>query len=185
MLYKNCRELPYHNFNEIQETNDLSYLAKDKEEHDELELKRHWIDILEEYFKLNNDFSQIKFFRDKAELKYLEVKLKSLNQIKIITSVELTDEQKESIDKILKKYNVSNIEQDILGTKDDINLKINRFDLAYNNEKKGNFEEALAMMRMNGCQVNRHEITVTEWVALLNQMKKQASFRNGRKRKVD
>ncbi len=47
MLYKNCRELPYHNFNEIQVEGDLNYLVKDKGKHSEEELKEHWIDILE------------------------------------------------------------------------------------------------------------------------------------------
>lgn len=184
MLYKNCRELPYHNFNEVQVEGDLTYLIKDKTEHDDIELKEHWINILEEYFTLTNDFSQTKFFRDKAELNYLQLKLSVLKHVKPLLRLNLNKAQKEKIDEVLKKYRVTDVEQDILGTTDDINLKINRFNLAYNSEKKSNFEELLALMRMNGCQVNRHEITVTEWIALLNQMKKQSSLKNERKRRV-
>lgn len=172
MLYKNCRELPYHNFNEVQVEGDLTYLIKDKEKHDDVELKNHWINILEEYFKLNNDFSQAKFFRDKSELNYLQLKLTTLKHIKPLLDIKLNKEQKNKLNELLKKYRVTNLDQDILGTTDDINLKINRFNLSYDNEKKSNFEETLAVMRINGCQVNRHEITVTEWIALLGQMRK-------------
>lgn len=182
MLYKNCRELPYHNFNEVQVEGDLTYLVKDKEKHDETELKEHWIEILEEYFTLTNDFSQRKFFRDKAELSYLQLKLNVLKHIQPLILSGLNEKQQKQINEILTKYRVSDIEQAILGTIDDINLKINRFNTAYSIEKKSNFEELLAIMRMNGCQVNRHEITVTEWVALLGQMKKQSSLKNERKR---
>ena len=47
-FYKNCRELPMHNFNEIQITNDLNYLVKDKTKQSDEDLQRHWIEILEE-----------------------------------------------------------------------------------------------------------------------------------------
>lgn len=102
MLYKNCRELPMHNFNEIQVENDLSYLIKDGAEHDSEELERHWIDILEESFKLSKDHSQQKFFRDRAELIYLETKITILSYVKELEHLTLTDTQQKTLDDIKK-----------------------------------------------------------------------------------
>lgn len=171
MLYKNCRELPYHNFNEIQIEGDLKYLIKDTEIHEDNELQDHWLKILEERLKANNDFEQKKFFRDKAELNYLQVKLTVLEGILPLYLFDLTDEQQEQIQTILKLYRVSNIEQDILGTKDDINIKISALKKGDDSEKKGSFDKTLAVMRMNGYNVNRFDITVSEFDELISQMK--------------
>ena len=136
MLYKNCRELPMHNFNEIQVENDLSYLIKDGAEHDSEELERHWIDILEESFKLSKDHSQQKFFRDRAELIYLETKITILSYVKELEHLTLTDTQQKTLDDIKKKYRVVDIAQEILETTDKVNIKISQFKRQYNSEKK-------------------------------------------------
>ena len=81
-FYKNCRELPMHNFNEIQITNDLNYLVKDKTKQSDEDLQRHWIEILEESFELSKDTNQKKFFKDKSELIHLEVKINILHTLR-------------------------------------------------------------------------------------------------------
>ena len=169
-----------HNFNEIQITNDLTYLIKDKDKHDDNELKRHWINILDESFKLSKDNAQKKFFRDRAELLYLEMKLTFIGHALELKKLSLEDEHIKQLDEILKKYRVTNIEQEILQTTDKINLKISQFNKQYNTDKNGNFDKTLATMRINGYHVNRHDITVTEWIALLEQIKNQNSVSNAR-----
>lgn len=173
-LYKNCRELLQHNFNEIQVEGDLTYLIKDGSDVDPEILKKHWIEILAEYFNLTNDFSQKKFFRDKAELKYLELKLTVLEGLKPLTTIDLNKEQKEQVNKILKGYRVKDLDSAILGVKDVINMKVNAFNKSYQTETKSNFEDELAMFRLNGCFINRMDITVSEWVSLKNKMKQKA-----------
>lgn len=182
MLYKNCRELPYHNFNEIQVEGDLTYLVKDKEKHDDIELQKHWDFIIEEYFDLTNDFSQKKFFRDKAELNYLQLKLTVMEKSKYLLTLDLDKDNRDALNEMLKNYKVADLDNDILSVKDDIHLKLNRFKSAYNVENTGTFEDMLASMRMNGIQVNRHEITVSEWVSLLKQAQKQATRKNSNKK---
>lgn len=172
-LYKNCRELLYHNFNEIQLTGDLTYLVKDGVTHDEEELKEHWINILEEYLMLTNSFEQKKFFRDKAELKYLELKLTILLHLKPLIGMEMSKENKIEIESILKQYRVTDIDQDILATKDDINIKVSRFKNAYkeDDKQKATFEDIISTFRINGVSINRMETTVSEYVSLLKQYK--------------
>lgn len=183
MLYRNCRELPIHNFNEIEVTGDLTYLIKEGN-HDEKELEKHWIDILDEAITLSKDQGQTKFFRDKAELLYLETKLKVLSGIGYIVNLEISEAQKKDIDSLLKKYRVTNIEQSILETTDKINLKISQFKRVYNIEKNSNFDSVLAIMRMRGYHINKKEISVSEFYALVDEMKKQnVAQRNASRKK--
>ena len=172
-LYKNCRELLYHNFNEIQLTGDLSYLIKDNEEHTEDELTEHWENIVEEYLEISNNFEQKKFFRDRAELKALELKLSILQTIQYITKLGLNKEQEKQIEVILKRYRVFNLDQDILGTKDDINIKIKKFKNAFDGNEGVSFDEILSSLRINGISVSRKELTVSEYVSLLKEIKKK------------
>jgi len=182
-FYKNCRELPMHNFNEIQITNDLNYLVKDKSKQSDEDLQRHWIEILEESFELSKDTNQKKFFKDKSELIHLEVKINILHTLRNLTGLKLNNEQQKIFDFIKKKYRVTDFEQSILQTTDKINLKISQFKRQYDSEKSSNFESMLASMRINGYHVNRHEITVSEWFALIEQIKMQNSNKDATKRK--
>lgn len=199
MFYKNCRELPYHNFNEVQVENSFIYLIKNKKSYkrfdnlmnkepkdftqDELvwfngiakDLERLWIDLLDEYFRLTNDFSQTKFFKDRSELLFLETKKEILESLFKINDFDLTEDQRNQLNGILKKYRVTDFKTSILGTNDDINLKISQLKTSKSSDKKSNFEETLAVMRMNGVNVNRHEVTVSEFVAMINMMSKSGS----------
>lgn len=175
MLYKNCRELLYHNFNEIQITGDLTYLIKDGAEHDDNELKSHWINIIEEYCQLSNNFEQKKFFRDKAELKSLEIKLNVLIHLKPIMEMKLDEQQLEKVEGILKHYRVSDIERDILGTKDDIKIKIKKLEESISNKETSTFEEIMSSLRINGISVSRKELTVSEYISLLKELKKKSN----------
>lgn len=183
MLYKSCRELPMHNFNEIQLTNDLSYLIKDGSDHSQEELQQQWIDILDERSQTNKDRTQTKYFRDSSELLFLETKLNILTTLSKLVYDNLNEDQKANYDKILKGYHVKDIEQAVLVTTDKLNLKISQFKTAYDNEKNSNFEDILASMRMAGYHVNRHEITVSEFDALMVQIKKQNKAQNARRKR--
>lgn len=170
MLYQNCRELPYHNFNEIGITGDLKFLIK-KGRHGNKELERHYIEILDEYIQLTDDFAQKKFFKDKAELKFLEVKLEILKFFEGIIKENLDGDNRKRYDRILKQYRVTDIKRSILGTQDDINLKINQLKKTDLDQKNSNFEDDLATMRMNGVNIDRFKITVSELVALKKKMR--------------
>lgn len=202
MFYKNCRELPYHNFNEVQVENSFIYLIKNKKSYkrfdnlmnkepkdftqDELvwfngiakDLERLWIDLLDEYFRLTNDFSQTKFFKDRSELLFLETKKEILETLFKINDFDLSEDQRNQLNCILKKYRVTDFKTSILGTNDDINLKISQLKTNKSSDKKSNFEETLAMMRMNGVNVNRHEVTVSEFVVMINMMSKKSTVKN-------
>ena len=175
MLYRNCRELLYHNFNEIQITGDLTYLIKDNAEHNQEELRNHWVNILEEYCELSNNYEQKKFFIDKAELKSLEIKLNVLVHLNPIMKMDLDNEQKAKIDKILKRYKVTDIERDILGTKDDINIKIKKLHVSLEEKETSTFEEIISALRINQINVSRKELTVSEYISLLKELKKKSS----------
>ena len=175
MLYRNCRELLYHNFNEIQITGDLTYLIKDNAEHGQEELREHWVEILEEYCELSNNYEQKKFFRDKAELKNLEIKLNVLNCLKPILELDLSDEQRANANKVLKKYRIDDVDRGILGTKDDINIKIKKLQASLDGKETTTFEEIISALRINQINVSRRELTVSEYVSLLKELKKKSS----------
>lgn len=174
-LYRNCRELLYDSFNEIKLTGDLTYLIKDNEKHDEKELIERWEEILDEYFTISENFEQKKYFRDRAEMKALELKLSVLYHIRYLEGLPLTEEHKKALEPIKKRYRVHDLERDILGVKDDISIKLSRMKSKVNEDGGATYEEILSAMRVNGISVSRKELTVSEYVSLLKEIQKKNS----------
>lgn len=165
-IYKSCRELPIHNFNEIIVTSDLTNLIKDGSAQDEKELAVHWQFILDEYHEISNDKTFIRILKDKAEIIYLQNKAFACEIIIGLFGKELNDEQKSLIDELRKKYRVKNAKTSLSHTKNRLNLKIAQFErMTSHPESKSSFGAMIVRVsRILGYKIDRFTTTVEEWL---------------------
>jgi hypothetical protein len=171
MLYRNCRELPVHNFNEIVITNNLSFLIKDQEEHKQEELKSHWKEIITEYETLIDDSKIAYMYRLKAEIIYLKQKIQFLILAQAIyeAGYDISEHIKPIKPQELKTY--------ISAARNTLNLKLKQ---EANDGKESKdipinaFEEAIATAKGNGYLIDRYTLPVSEWIAISSQLEKKA-----------
>lgn len=163
MIYKTCRELPIHNFNEIGITNDFKHLISDKSEHSEEELKEAWLDILNEFILINPE-SGLKYENElKIQLFKLVTRLQVLENM-IRFSIYSED--------LLKKLGITkkNIRRELNKTRQKttkLRAKL-KVDEKVETEVNG-FEKTLAQLtKFYGAKIDRFTTTVSEWLELRN-----------------
>src|SRR5690606_18336336 len=118
MLYKNCRELPIHNFNEVLVYGNYSALIKEGE-YPKTELIEAWNGIIDEYYSLSNDKSVSKIFRDKAEIVFLQQRLYTLHVIQSLSCVSLSQIQLEQLNELKRKHRVKNLKRALQTTENE------------------------------------------------------------------
>lgn len=169
MIYKTCRTLPIHNFNEIGITGDLSYLISDGSKHTEDELKESWLDILNEFIIIHPD-QTIKYENDLKEKLFLMV-----TRLVVLENMINLDFYPESI---LKKLNLKKerVRKEFNKTRQKtahLRAKLKTSDKV-ETEVNG-FEKTLAhLTKFYGAKIDRHTTTVSEWLEL-----KQAAIKDG------
>lgn len=169
MTYKNCRELPIHNFNEIGLSNDLSYLISDNSKHDDQELKDAWLDILTDFILINPD-KGIKYENElKQRLFYL------VNRLSVLEKVIEYDLYTDAIlGKLkLKKKNVRREFNKVRQRTAQLRAKLKTEEKV--EQEVNTFEKTLAQLtKFYGAKIDRFTTTVSEWLEL-----KDTAFRNG------
>lgn len=167
MLYKNCRELPIHIFNEISLTNDLNLLIKENNNnYTEDQLLDKWIDIIDEYNKLSgsdNAYNEkISYEKNKLKL-YILIAVRDLRDTVGIDNEELKLLCKDFSFRIDKIDLYINSILKSLKTQDELDK--------LNIDKKNNFEDILAVLNENGFNINRFITPVSEYLAYINRLK--------------
>jgi len=129
-MYTNCRSLSLYNFQEISETQDLTFLLeeKDKDVSNDVLLEIYQ-DILEEYNSLIGNDSYKYKHRLKSEINYCYNKLKNLEIIYnlCVTEIELDDLNTKEVNSICSnyrtKFNKESLQRSISGIVNRINIK--------------------------------------------------------------
>jgi len=170
-LYRACRELPVHNFNEVASNNDFSFLKKNPNDvvSDE-DLQLAWLDILDEYLTISKNALVLNAMSKKAKVILLEKKLHVLEVMKFCA------ERGIDIDEELKEYRLKKdkIQINIGLIKNDINRLSNS--MPNETERKNSntdFDRSIAMLNKNGFNINRFTTVVSEWVQALNILEQQ------------
>ena len=169
-LYLKCNELPIHNFNEVS-NGDFNYLKKDKDQFVEPKiLQETWLDILSEYLTISKNYTVLNSINRKLEISILESRLNVFLALKKCIQYEIN-----VTEHLLKrKATKENIQIHINLLNDQIATLVALLPTPQENKPNDNFEQSIASLIRNGCQINRFKTVVTEWVALLNQIKEQA-----------
>lgn len=173
LLFTKCNELPIHNFNEIANNNDFSYLKRDRNSvvSDEL-IQSIWVDILDEFISISKNTYAVNVIKKKSKIMLLELRLKVFETLKYCSIRGV------NIDSELQHYRM---------TKESISINIGlmrndisrlKGSLPDENEKKANqcsleFDRTIAILNKNGFQIKRFTTVVTEWVQALNILEQQ------------
>jgi hypothetical protein len=174
-LYRACRELPIHNFNEVANNNDFSFLKKNNQDvvSDEV-LQLAWLDILDEFLKISNNVYADNILNKKSKIILLHKRLEVLQAMKycIIRNIDIEAE--------LKEYRIKKdkIDVQISLVQNDINRLSNSLpkeqeQQASSEEGNQNFEASIAVLLEKGYRIDRYTMVVTEWTAALNRIEKQ------------
>lgn len=170
-VYTTCNTLCIHNFNEVANNSDFSYLKKDRNEdvNDEV-LQLAWLDILDEYLTISNNQIALTLLNKKAKVMLLEKKLNVLLVMKycIDRNIDISEQ--------LKEYNLKaeKVQINIGLIKNDISRISNS--IPSDSERKSNntdFDKSIAMLNKNGFNINRFTTVVSEWVQALNILEQQ------------
>lgn len=179
MLYKNCRELPIHNFNECEAFNDYQYLIKDKKEHADEDLYSKWGEIYAEYLELLKSDEIRSFYKDKMALYLLSAKVKQIESIKTIIGLmpylgeEESKAMKEQVSKIAKKMRIDNVDQAFEIFSSRLQTKIDDFNRMYDSKKEtSTVDDMIPVLIKQGYPINRHTTTVSEYCNILNAIQK-------------
>ncbi|MXV39350.1 hypothetical protein GO491_11795 [Flavobacteriaceae bacterium Ap0902] len=172
MLYKNCRELPIHNFNECMEGN-FSYLVISGE-HSEIEIQEKWIGIIDEYNSLITKGADINISK-KAEILGLHLKINLITILQELKSVEsLADGEFKDL---IKKYGKPTL---LAGLKNKLNRKLN--ELPEQKDSENDFDKTLAVLNSQGFNVDRFKTPVSEYIKMLELLdEKFKAIQNSRK----
>lgn len=184
--YKNCRELPIHNFFELSRTGELRYLLKDYDDagdfQDNEDLQKANIEIIDEYnalFKNKRNESVIK----NSELVALEIKLQNLL---LIQSILFHSGWTEDLEKQARKTGVELADLDIhiKTIRSQLRKVQNRMKTeAENSENESdNLEKALSLVKENGFNLDRYRTPVIEFAYALNRLEEKANYYDSKKR---
>ncbi|MEC4050599.1 hypothetical protein OX284_014260 [Flavobacterium sp. SUN046] len=168
-LYRKCNELPIHNFNEVQNNEDFSYLKKNRnEEVSYEELSECWMEILCEYFTLSNDPQSLNNLKKKMQLLKLE------RRIDVFLVLIDCIEKGIDVEAEMKQYktNKQNIKKQYGLLVNDLNKILEMMPKNDSQEQsKVDFDDSIAYIIENGYQINRHTTVVSEYVAILKRIK--------------
>lgn len=167
MIYKTCRELPIHNFNEISLTSDLTYLVKDGTKYSIEQLQDAWLDILSEFILINPN-QLLKYEESlKQDLFLMISKIKVLENIinnNLYTSTILNKLNIKK-ERVKKEYNKLRHKIAVLTSKLKGEEKAKK--------ELNSFEKTLAVMtKFYGAKMDRKTTTVSEWLELKQAMTK-------------
>lgn len=187
-LYRNCRELPIHNFFEISRTNDFSYLIKSGGITDEAVLKKKYIEIVDEYNSLftNKGKNPAMIFQSKYIIQALKVRNLEVIELLINTS-GLTDEIKEISKKL--KIKPEKISEFLAGLKNELSrlekeMEIREMEKENEDDKDINaLEKSLTLVKENGFNFDRFSTPIIEFVFAINRLEeKQKSLEKAMKK---
>ena len=107
VAHTNCESLSIWAFYKVMETQDLTYLLKDKEVDTDIDLPEIWDKIVEEYQALTNSSSDLILWRLRVEIAKLEVRLQRVTiGCKMYFHFDLNKESEREIIDNLKTDNV-------------------------------------------------------------------------------
>ncbi len=173
LLFTKCSELPIHNFNEVANNNDFSYLKRNRNSIvSDDEIQSAWLNILDEFLKISNNAYAINILKKKSKVIHLGKKLQVLQIAKyaIDKGIDVTD--------ILKQYKIT--EKSLNANIGLIKNDISRINSAVPDEEEEDlqdrnqdFENTIVLLLENGYHINRNETVVTTWVSALNRLDKK------------
>ncbi len=171
LLFNKCSELPIHNFNEIANNNDFSYLKRDRNTIvSEEEIQSTWLNILDEFLKISNNTFAFNMLKKRSKIILLDRKLKVFEALQYCISkgIDVSNELKEY--RMTKERLASNIGL----IKNDISRLSNSIPTEEkNNNGNSEFERTIAIIIKNGYQIDRFKTVVSEFCSILNLIEQQ------------
>lgn len=177
-LYRNCRELPIHNFFEINRTNDLSYLVKSGIPPADQILQDRYLEIADEYNAL---FSSKKKGGSiaKSKLHVLQLKLMNLEIIEMVLKRSgITDEIKAIAKKLrikpemLSSY-ISGVQNDLRRLQKEMKDEEEKGGKS-NDNNSDSLEKTLTLVKENGFNFDRFSTPIIEFVYAINRLEEKA-----------
>jgi hypothetical protein len=171
LLFNKCNELPIHNFNEIANNNDFSYLKRDCNSvvSDDL-IQSTWLNILDEFLSISNNTYAVNMLKKRSKILLLERRLKVLEALNYCISkgIDVSIEMKE--------YRMTNnrLNSNISLIKNDISRLTNTIPTEEKtNNNSSDFERTIAIIIKNGYQIDRFKTVVSEFCSILNLIEQQ------------
>mgnify|MGYP006363182079 CR=1 FL=1 len=177
-IYKNCRELPIHNFFELSRTGEVKYLYKDYddvvnlEENEEINQVR--IDVIDEYNSLFKDKQNLGILT-KAEILSLEIYLQNLFILQDLILVSGDSDDVKSL-AISMNVDIDSLEIYIKTTKSQLN-KINNQQEKESEDSENDvdsLEKTLSLVKENGFNFDRYSTPIIEFVFAINRLEEKS-----------
>lgn len=180
IIYNNCRELPIHNFFEINRTNDLLYLVKSGEAPDASVLQDKFLDIIDEY---NSLFTGNKKpgTTNKSKFYILTLKLLNLEIVEqLIQSRGITEEVREVARKL--KIKPEKLSDYITGLKSELRKLQNELEQPDENTEDISYslEKTLTLVKENGFNFDRFTTPVIEFVFAINRLEEKSKHQKAK-----
>jgi hypothetical protein len=189
-IYLKCDELPIWNFYQLLKTNDFNYLLKKNsrkiKESDTENLNKLYFDLFNEYVELSKNESVISLLKKRAKINIL-----NMRALVCTLSIDyiIQDIDKEFYIDILKKQGISfdlnkdfqteiqNSIQWVKAFKQEIKELEFELNEKTTQEEKSVESQAISISRSLNLayRLNTKEITVTEWLSLIEQTKEQSN----------
>lgn len=171
LLFTKCNELPIHNFNEIANNGDFSYLKRDRNSVvSEEEIQSTWLNILDEFLSISNNTYAVNMLKKRSKILLLERKLKVFEALNYCISKEI------DVSNELKEYRMTKnrLASNISLIKNDISRLSNTIPKEEkNNNGSSEFERTIAIIIKNGYQIDRFKTVVSEFCSILNLIEQQ------------
>lgn len=174
MLYNNCRELPIHNFFEINRSNDFSYLVKSGKKPSDEVLQEKFLDIIDEYNSLFTTKNKNVAIVNRTQIMTLELKLMNLRILEIlIENKGITAEIRETAKKM--RVNCEDISTHVSAITNDLKrLEAEIENEPESTEKNDNsLEKSLTLVKENGFNFDRFTTPIIEFVFAINRLEEK------------
>lgn len=172
-VYRNCNELPIHNFNEVDSFSRFEFLKKNQDDNvSEEVLQLAWLNILDELLTISNNKIAINIIKKKTDVLLLHRKMKVLEALKICIDLNI------DVDQQLKEYKTTKekISIHIGMLKNDINritpAEESVDEVRDENANNLNFENSIVRLIEKGYQIDRFKTVVSTWITALNRLEK-------------
>ncbi|GAB0156230.1 hypothetical protein CHRYSEOSP005_14940 [Chryseobacterium sp. Alg-005] len=177
-LYKNCRDLPIHNFIELTRTNDLSLLIKEIEDEpeDPLVLQEKYAEIIDEYNSYFTNKSRNPQILNQSKFILLSLQLINLKVLnELISTRGITAE----IENLCKSINVDplQIETYLVTTNNELTKlqrQLEEKEEDPSEKDENSLEKTLTLVKENGFNFDRYKTPVIEFVFAINRLEEKS-----------
>lgn len=175
LIYRNCRELPIHNFNECM-NGDMTYLIAGKRTPNAVKLflqtvntEQVWLEIMNEYIELSKNNRAKKMLQNKNKIIWLQ------RRLNVLELIQQGIDEGYDVSEYLTEYKLKKekVKSQIALAKNELARLAPKNENHEDEKSKNDFDTSIAYILENGYQINRFTTVVSEYCEILNRIEQK------------